>query len=118
MAFRAAGTVIPSGPQQIGFGTAPTTTMVTNCSSQVLIQSQDGAGQPVTTATQIQVSLSSPSGLSFFIDPNCQYSIDSVTIGAGTSQAGFYFRTPAVGGPFIDANAAGFAPTSQQQTIF
>jgi hypothetical protein len=111
MAFRDSSSAALPQPTSIAFATAMQSPGFDTCSGPTTIESRQGA-QATRTSQGIHVSLS---GSSFFADSACAFSITSVDIGAGTSDATFYFKTGLVGSTTITASASGFADAMQTE---
>ena len=107
-------------PTQLAFTTLPQTVSAGACSSSVTIQSLDAFGNPVSVvaSTSVSLSVSSSATLGFYSDAACAVSTTSVTIGAGTKWAVFYFEDLTAGAtPVITASATWLTPATQGEVI-
>ncbi|HVE85973.1 MAG TPA: hypothetical protein VND93_24120, partial [Myxococcales bacterium] len=76
-------------PVRLGFGNPPRTVAAGACSAAVIVQSQDGSGNPSSVSANRTVTLtsSSPSG-AFYADAACAAgTVAAVTIASGSSSA-------------------------------
>lgn len=111
--------IVPPPPDRIAFVTAPQTLIAGACSAAVDLESRDGTGTPraVSSATPIELTAPSGSGVTFFADAACGSPVSSVSLPPGSSTARFYFRATVSGNPVLAASVTGWTGDSQTATI-
>ncbi|MBI2384441.1 MAG: hypothetical protein HYV14_00350 [Elusimicrobia bacterium] len=99
------------------FSGSPQTLLSGQCSAAVTVQTRNAQNGVATTGGLVTLA-SSDGTIQFYSAPGCGGSpVASITIPAGSSSAGFYFKGTTAGAPEITASVAGFAYASQNATI-
>jgi hypothetical protein len=112
--------VNPAGfPTQLVIVSMPQTVMVGSCSGPLAVQSQDAAGNAVTTPGQLPVDLSaSPAtGFQLYDDMGCTNSVTSIALGVATSTKIVYFRGMVSGAVTVTAASAGLQSGVQTENL-
>jgi len=112
--------VNPAGfPTQLVIVSMPQTVMVGTCSAPVALQSQDAAGNAVTTPGQLPVTLSaSPAaGFELYSDVGCTTPTTTATLGVNTSTTIVYFRGTAAGAVTVTAASPGLQSGVQTENL-
>ncbi len=106
------------GAVALAFVTAPQTVGAGTCSSLVTVEVEDAAPLPFPVAAATDVALSSTSASAlFFSDAACTSAVTTVTVAAGASSAGFYFRDTLAGAETLTAATAGLASATQPEAV-
>jgi hypothetical protein len=91
-------------------------TLTGTCSSQITSQTQNGGGSAANQAAVRSLTLSSNStGGKFFSDAGCTTQVNSVTIGAGSSTANFFYSDTSIGTPLITVASTGLTSATQTE---
>jgi hypothetical protein len=102
----------------LAFSSSAQTLTARACSGLIVLQSEDGGGNPSNVGSDTPVALSSTSaGGLFYSDSNCTVGVISVTISAGTNSAGLFYRDTSPGTPTLDGSAPPFTDATQVETI-
>jgi hypothetical protein len=111
-------TIEPLPATALVFVTNPQTVAATGCSAVATVETWAG-GTPttVTTPTTVNLSASTPPGLTFYLSSNCTGPLTSVTIAAGQGSANFYFRGATPGTVTVTAASNGLTSATQDETI-
>ncbi len=111
-------TINPAALARLSFVTGAQTLIAGTCSALTTLRSEDAFGNARTVASPTSLALSSGSATTlFYADAACSVALSSVTIAAGGSSAGFYFRDTTVGTPTLTGASPGLASGTQTQTI-
>lgn len=109
--------LISPGPTALAFNSSSGFVGSSACTwSQ--INMLDASGGPAAVATNTVVSLTSSSPtLGFYTNYNCTTPATSVTLSAGNTAVGFYFKDTTAGQITLSASATGLSSTSQPNTV-
>ena len=110
---------MPGSASQLAIVTSPVSGAHTagRTIGPLLVQTQDTYGNPVTVGSTTAVSLASSSGTGTFASTSGGTAVTSVTIGAASSFASFYYGDTAAGSPVITTSSGGLASWSQKATV-
>ncbi len=112
--------VNPAGfPTQLVIVSMPQTVPVGICSGPLAVQSQDAAGNAVTTPGQLPVSLSASPAMGFelFDDMGCTNPVTMTTLGVTTSTSIVYFRGVNAGAVTVTAASLGLQSGVQTENL-
>jgi hypothetical protein len=112
-------TINPAGPSVLVFASAPQTRQAGACSAAATVQSQDSYGNvsAVSAATAVNLVAAPAAGFAFYSDAGCTSAVTSVSMAAGASTAGFWFKGTAPGSITVTASATGFTAATQVETV-
>ena len=107
-------------PKLVFTTATPFATLTGLCSPQVSVQIQNGNGTAASLSGPTILTLSSSSGGgAFFSDAGCGTVIpgNTLTIGAGSSTASFFYKDTAIGSPVITVASTGLTSVTQTEAI-
>jgi len=108
--------LLVTGPAtQLAFPRAAPVAYPGKCSPEVWLELEDDANTPVAGEVSLSAALSAPVPL--FADADCATAITSVSLPAGATGVGVYFRGDAAGTFSLTASAAGLTPGQQEEEV-
>ncbi|MBX7100903.1 MAG: hypothetical protein K1X89_24525 [Myxococcaceae bacterium] len=111
-------TVLPADANHLAFTSAPQSRIVGACSAMVGVEARDTFDNPAPGAAARTVGLTPSNGaVALFLDAACSQPASSVSLAAGSAQAGFFFKGSAVGAYSVAAASTGLTGASQAITI-
>ncbi len=108
---------IVAAPAQIAFTTAAQSLAVGLTSTAITVELKDQLGNVVDVPTGgLSIILASSSAHGMFLDANGN-AISSITLGADTATATFFYNDTAAGTPTLTASASGLTSATQKETV-